>query len=98
MTGSLLYLTNTRTNIMYSVGLCDRFQSSLKESHLNFIKRIYKYLKGTQGLFLWYPAGYIFYLIRYFNANYIEYLVDIRSTYGMTQFLGPCLVSWATKT
>ena len=38
MIGSLLYLTASRPNIMYSVCLCARFQSCLKESHLNVVK------------------------------------------------------------
>ena len=47
MIGSLLYLTASRPNIMYSVCLCARFQSCPKESHLSVVKRILRYLKGT---------------------------------------------------
>ena len=32
---------------MYSVCLCSRFQVCPKESHLNAVKRIFRYLKGT---------------------------------------------------
>ena len=32
---------------MYSVCLCARFQACPKESHLNAVKRIFRYLKGT---------------------------------------------------
>ena len=38
MIGSLLYLTANRPDIMYSVCLCARFQSCLKESHLSVVK------------------------------------------------------------
>ena len=38
MLGSLLYLTASRLDIMYSVCLCVRFQSRLKESHLSAVK------------------------------------------------------------
>ena len=55
MLGSLLYLTASRPDIMYSVCLCARFQSCPKESHLSVIKRILKYLKGTMNIDLWYP-------------------------------------------
>ena len=34
MTGSLLYLTASQPNIVFSVGLCACFQSKPKESHL----------------------------------------------------------------
>ena len=47
MIGSLLYLTTSRPDIMYSVCLCARFQSCPKESHLSVVKRILRYLKGT---------------------------------------------------
>ena len=38
MIGSLLYLTASRPDIMYSVCLCARFQSCPKESHLSVVK------------------------------------------------------------
>ena len=44
MIGSLLYLTASRPDIMFSVCLCARFQSCLKESHLIALKRIFRYL------------------------------------------------------
>ena len=47
MIGSLLYLTASRPNIMYSVCLCARFQACPNESHLNAVKIILRYLKGT---------------------------------------------------
>jgi hypothetical protein len=55
MIGNLLYLTASRPDIMFSVCLCARFQSCLKESHLVAIKRIFRYLLGTIDLGLWYP-------------------------------------------
>ena len=50
MIGSLLYLTASRPDIMFSTCLCARFQSNHKESHLIVVKRIFKYLKGTPNL------------------------------------------------
>ena len=41
MIGSLLYLTASRPDIMFSVCLCARFQSCPKESHLIAVKRIF---------------------------------------------------------
>ena len=53
MIGCLLYLTVSRLDIAFSVGVCFRFQSNPKVSHLNAIKRIIKYVAGTcdYGLF-----------------------------------------------
>jgi hypothetical protein len=47
MIGSLLYLTASRPDIMYSTCLCARYQADPKESHLTAVKRIFRYLKGT---------------------------------------------------
>ena len=55
MMGSLLYLTASRPDIMFSVCLCAKFQSCPKESHLIVVKCIIRYLKGTIGMGLWYP-------------------------------------------
>ncbi|GJW42766.1 putative ribonuclease H-like domain-containing protein [Tanacetum coccineum] len=55
MIGSLMYLTASRPDIMYAVCVCSRFQVTPKTSHLNAVKRIFKYLKGKPNLGLWYP-------------------------------------------
>ncbi|GJZ55198.1 retrovirus-related pol polyprotein from transposon TNT 1-94 [Tanacetum coccineum] len=41
MIGSLLYLTASRPDIMFSVCLCARFQEAPKTSHLEAVKRIF---------------------------------------------------------
>jgi len=41
MIGSLLYLTASRSDIMFSVCLCTRFQADPREVHLSAIKRIF---------------------------------------------------------
>ncbi|GJS29698.1 retrovirus-related pol polyprotein from transposon TNT 1-94 [Tanacetum coccineum] len=46
MIGSLLYLTASRPDIMFSVCLCARFQETPKTSHLEAVKRIFRYIKG----------------------------------------------------
>nr|XP_016488511.1 PREDICTED: uncharacterized mitochondrial protein AtMg00810-like [Nicotiana tabacum] len=92
--GSLLYLTASRPDIVFNVGLCARFQSSPKESNLKAAKRILRYLKGTHDPILYYLSRDNFDLIGYAGAGY---LVDRKSTSGMDHFLGSCLISWGTK-
>lgn len=41
---SLLYLTSSRPNILFSICMCARFQSDLRRSHLITIKKIVKYI------------------------------------------------------
>ncbi|GJS63403.1 putative ribonuclease H-like domain-containing protein [Tanacetum coccineum] len=54
MIGSLMYLTASRPDIMFAVCACARFQVTLKASHLNAVKRIFRYLKHQPRLGLWY--------------------------------------------
>jgi hypothetical protein len=44
MIGSLLYLTATRLDIQLFVCLCARFQASLRTSHRQAVKQIFRYL------------------------------------------------------
>ncbi|XP_070011245.1 secreted RxLR effector protein 161-like [Nicotiana sylvestris] len=97
MIGSLLYLTASRSDIVFSVGLCARFQANPKESHLTPVKRILRYFKGTTDMCLWHPKGSNFNLVGCANADYAGFLVDRNNTSGMAYFFGSCLVSWATK-
>lgn len=58
MTGSLLYLIGTRLDIMHAVGIVGCFQANPKESHLQVVKRILKFLHGTQDIHLSYPKKF----------------------------------------
>ncbi|WJX46324.1 hypothetical protein P8452_33139 [Trifolium repens] len=97
MIGSLLYLTASRPDIVFSVGLCARFQSSPKESHLVAVKRIFRYLVGTQDVGLWYKKGTHFDLKAYCDADYAGDKIERKSTSGACQFLGEALVSWCCR-
>jgi transposase InsO family protein len=97
MIGSLLYLTASRPDIMFSVCMCARFQADPKESHLVAVKRIFRYLNGTKELGLWYPKQKDFTLIGYSDADFAGYKVDRKSTSGCCQFLGASLISWHSK-
>lgn len=95
--GSLLYLTTNRPDIVFSVGMCARFQSYPMESHLKAAKRILRYLKGSECLALYYPTGDCFDLVGYVDVDFARYLVDRKSTSGMAHFLGNSLISWGIK-
>ncbi|GAV66630.1 hypothetical protein CFOL_v3_10140 [Cephalotus follicularis] len=97
MIGSLLYLTASRTDILFSVCLCARFQAYPKETHLHDVKRIFKYLAYTPSLGLWYPRNSSFDLHTYSDADFGGYKVDRKSTSGTCQFLGNMLISWFSK-
>jgi hypothetical protein len=97
MIGSLLYVTTSRPDVMFSVCMCARFQALPRESHLRAIKRILRYLKHTPNVGLWYPKGSQFELIGYSDSDYAGCKVDRKSTSGTCQLLGRSLVSWSSK-
>ena len=69
MIGSLLYLTASRSDISYSMGVCARYQANPKESHMIALKRIIKYVKTTADFGVWYSKDTNDVLAGYSNAN-----------------------------
>lgn len=88
MIGSLLYLTASRPDIMFSVCLCARFQSCPKESHLIVVKRIFRYLLGTIDLGLWHPKFTSLDLVSYSDVDFVGCKIDRKSTSGTCYFVG----------
>jgi hypothetical protein len=70
MIGSLLYLTAMRPDIQFSVCLCTRFQASPRTSHRQAVKWIFRYLRYTPELGLWYSASSSFSLLGFSNADF----------------------------
>ncbi|GKE44473.1 putative ribonuclease H-like domain-containing protein, partial [Tanacetum coccineum] len=97
MIGSLMYLTTSRSNIMFSVCAGARYQVTPKECHLHTVKRIFRYLKGHPKLGLWYPKESPFDLVAYSDSDYGGANQDKKSTTGGCQFLGRRLISWQCK-
>ncbi|GKD45972.1 retrovirus-related pol polyprotein from transposon TNT 1-94, partial [Tanacetum coccineum] len=93
MIGSLLCLTDSRPDIMFSVCLCARFQEAQKTSHLEAVKRIFRYIKGTSQLGLWYPKGTGIETIVYADSDHAGDYVDRKSKSGVCTFMGCCLTS-----
>jgi hypothetical protein len=94
MVGSLLYSTTQILDIMQAMELVGRFQSAPKETHLNVVKRIFRYLQGTLELELWYPKDKYFNLTTYTDVDWID---DRKIISGGEFFLGKCLVAWLSK-
>ncbi|GJU21039.1 copia protein [Tanacetum coccineum] len=92
-----LYLTASRPDIMFSGCLCARFQETPKTSHLEAVKRIFRYIKGTFHLGLWYPKGTGLETIVFADSDYARDYVDRKSTSGVCTFVGCCLTSWMSK-
>nr|GFA23990.1 uncharacterized mitochondrial protein AtMg00810-like [Tanacetum cinerariifolium] len=104
MIGSLMYVTSSRPDIMFATCMCARYQANPNEHHVPAVKRIFRYLKGTINLGLWYPKDSGFDLTAYSDADHAGCHLDIKrchldrkSTSGSVQFLGDKLVCWSSK-
>ena len=69
MIGSLLYLTASRLDISYSVGVFARYQANPKESHMIALKRIIKYVKTIAEFGVWYSKDTSDVLARYSDVD-----------------------------
>ncbi|XP_075521552.1 secreted RxLR effector protein 161-like [Primulina tabacum] len=78
--GSLMYLTASRPDLMFSVCLCARYQSNPKISHLKAVKRILRYIAGTVDLGLWYTHDTNSNLVGLSYADWAGDLDDRKST------------------
>ncbi|KAI3742203.1 hypothetical protein L1987_59883 [Smallanthus sonchifolius] len=90
-------MESSRPYIMIAVCLCARFQAAPKTSHLQAVKRIFRYLKGAPRLGLWYSKNDKFNLYAYTDSDYGGCNLDKKSTSGGCQFLGGRLISWQRK-
>ncbi|GKB54815.1 retrovirus-related pol polyprotein from transposon TNT 1-94 [Tanacetum coccineum] len=93
MIGSLLYLTASRPDIMFSVCLCARFQEAPKTSHLEAVNCIFRYIKGTTHLGLWYPKGTSIETVVYADSDHARDYVDRNSTSSICTSVRCCLPS-----
>jgi len=94
---SLLYVTASRPDVMHAVGLVGRFQEAPRENHLQAVKRIFRYLKGTTEYGLWYPKGNELTLVSYTDVDWAGDIDDRKSTNGGAFYLGECLEAWLSK-
>nr|GFA06280.1 hypothetical protein [Tanacetum cinerariifolium] len=86
--GSLMYLTSSRPDIVQAVCLCARYQSRPTEKYLKEVKRIFRYLRGTVHMGLWYPKGSSFELTAFSDVDHAGCIDSRKSTSGGIQFLG----------
>ena len=97
MIGSLLYLTTSRPDIAFSVGVCARFQAAPKESHLTAVKQIIRYINGTSDYGIWYSKDSNECLASYSDVDWAGCIDDRKSTSSGCFYLGNNLVLWMSK-
>jgi hypothetical protein len=77
--------------------LCARFQASPRTSHRKVVKQIMRYLRFTPEFGLWYSSSSVLSLCGYSDADFAGCLLERKSTFGTSQFLGTSLVSWSSR-
>ncbi|GJY86576.1 retrovirus-related pol polyprotein from transposon TNT 1-94 [Tanacetum coccineum] len=85
MIGSLMYLTSSRPDLVFVVCMCARYQAKPTEKHLNAVKRIFRYLKGTIDMGLWYSKDSCITLTAYADADHARCQDTRQSTSGSAQ-------------
>ncbi|GJQ99559.1 retrovirus-related pol polyprotein from transposon TNT 1-94 [Tanacetum coccineum] len=87
MVGSLMYLTASRPDLVFAVCMCARYQAKPTKKHLEAIKHIFRYLKGTINMGLWYSKENAMSLTAYADADHAGCQDLRRSTSGSAQFI-----------
>ncbi|CAL2256546.1 unnamed protein product [Prunus armeniaca] len=94
MVGGLSYLTLTQPDIAYAVNQVCQYMHKPRSTHLQAVKRIYSYIKGTIEHGIPFRSSIDFSLHGFSDADWAGSLDDRRSTTGACIFLGPNLLTW----
>ncbi|GJV11468.1 retrovirus-related pol polyprotein from transposon TNT 1-94 [Tanacetum coccineum] len=97
MIRGLMYLTTSRPDIAFAIFVCAHYQARPTVKHLKEVTRIFRYLRQSYNMGLWYPKDSRFKLIAYSDADHAGCKDDCKSTSGGLQFLGKKLASWSSK-
>ncbi|GKC65242.1 retrovirus-related pol polyprotein from transposon TNT 1-94 [Tanacetum coccineum] len=96
MIDTLMYITSSRPNIVFVVCICARYQAKPAKKHLHAVKRIFRYLRGTINMGLWYSKDSCIALTAFADADHAGCQDTRKSTFGSMQLLGDRLVSWSS--
>lgn len=97
LVGGLIYLTHTRPDIAFSVGVVSRFMHSPTKHHFGAAKRIMRYVAGTVEYGIWYSKKSECKLIGYTDSDWGGCVNDRKSTSGNVFCIGSGAVSWSSK-
>ncbi|GJX30202.1 hypothetical protein Tco_0238281 [Tanacetum coccineum] len=97
MIGTLMYLTSNRPDLVFVVCMCAWYQAKPNEKHLHAVKRIFRYLRRTINMGLWYSKESCIALTTFANADHAGCQDTRKSTSEGMQLLGERLVSWSSK-
>jgi len=97
--GGLRYLTHTRPDIMFAVGYLGRFMEDPREDHFAAIKKLLRYVAGTNGYDIVYPRrrGAGLELTGFSDSDMAGDIDGRKSTTGVLFFLDGCPISWQSQ-
>ncbi|GJY42272.1 retrovirus-related pol polyprotein from transposon TNT 1-94 [Tanacetum coccineum] len=97
MIGTLMYLTSSRPDLIFDVCMCALYQTKPTEKHLHAVKRIFRYLRGTINMGLWYSKDSCIALTAFADADHAGCQNTRKSTSESMPLLGDRLLSWSSK-
>ncbi|XP_074323621.1 secreted RxLR effector protein 161-like [Apium graveolens] len=98
MVGGPRYLVHTRPDIAYSVGVVSRYMEKPTKKHLDAVKRILRYIKGTIQYGLVYSKDSGNNILTGFSDSDLGGQVDDRkSTGGMIFYLNESAITWVSQ-
>lgn len=97
LVGRLIYLSHTRPDIAYSVSVVSQFMHAPRETHMDAVYRILRYLKSAPAKGLLFSQNNHTEVEAYTNADWAGSVIDRRSTSGYCSFVGGNLVTWRSK-
>lgn len=97
LVGSLIYLTITRPDIAYAVGVVSRYMQEPRKPHLEEAKKILKYINTSLDVGLFYRKGAKFVLQGFADADFAGDRDDRRSTSGFVFLCGNTSISWSSR-
>ncbi|XP_021979989.1 secreted RxLR effector protein 161-like [Helianthus annuus] len=97
LVGKLIYLSHTRPDIAYAVGVVSQFMHQPQVAHMEAAQRILRYLKGTVGHGVLFKTNGHLNVELYTDADWAGDKGNRRSTLGYFSLVGGNLVTWRIK-
>ncbi|KAJ4707148.1 Retrovirus-related Pol polyprotein from transposon TNT 1-94 [Melia azedarach] len=97
LVGSLLYLSATRSDIMFATSLLSRFMQNPSQVHFGAGRRVLRYLKGTHDLGILFKPEAELNLFGYVDSDWAGCIDDGKSTSGYAFSVGSGMFSWCSK-
>jgi hypothetical protein len=95
--GSLIYMTITRPDLSYAVGMVSQFMQTPRKPHLDAVRRILRYIKHTLQCGIFYEVNSQLQIHGYMDVDWAGNVSDRRSTSGFMFSFGSGAISWSNK-